>query len=459
MKAVLTESRLLARLAWPILVTQFAYMAIAATDTIMAGRLDTAALAAVGLANAVWVPIATFIGGSLHILLPLVSGHTGAGRTGAAGRDGVQGAWLGVLLGGAAAVLLTSVGPPALARFGVAPDLVATTTEYLRAMAVGMPFYGLWTAARFFCDGHSDTRPAMVTAIAVALLNAPMNLLLMHDDPFGLGPGTGVGLGVAGIGLATVCNLTLGAVVMAARAALSPRYASARLKEALGPPRPAELVRLLRRGAPIGFMFLAEYLAMSIIAVLIGGIGSTALAAHQIAVNVSMTVFMVPMSIAIALSIRVGMAAGAGDPGAGRAALVSGLAVGLGATGLLAVGVLVLAPEVAALYSTAEGVRETAAGLLVLAAAFQVMDAAQSIVAGALRGLGDIVMPFAVIMGAYWLVGLPLGWVLAGPQGVAGWWSGIIVAVAVAAVLMAVRARIKLGSGAAAFAAETAGRQ
>lgn len=429
MTTLLTEWRLLARLAWPILVTQLAYMAMAATDTIMAGRLDATALAAVGLANAVWVPVATLIGGTLHILLPRVAGHLAAGRPGAAGEDGVQAAWLGVLLGGAAALLLTAAGPPVLRAFAVEPGLVAETEAYLYALAPGMPFYGLWTAARFFCDGHSDTRPAMVTAILVAVLNAPMNALFMY----------GFGLGVAGIGLATALNLALGAVLMTGRAVTGARYAAAALAEAPRLPNPRRIAALVGSGGPIGLMFLAEYLAMSVVAVMIGGMGSVALAAHQIALNVSMTIFMVPMSIAMALSIRVGSAIGQGAAEAAARQTTAALVAGVGAVLVLAAAGAVMSEQLAALYTPDHAVRDLAAALLVVAAAFQVADALQAILAGALRGRGDVHVPFAIIMSAYWIVGLPLGWLLAQGAGVAGWWSGIIAAVALAAVLMAGR--------------------
>lgn len=433
MRRLLAEGGLLARLAWPILVTQLAYMAMAATDTIMAGRLDATALAAVGLANAAWVPVATFIGGTLHILLPLIAGHAAAGRTGAAGCDGIQAAWLGVLLGGVAALLLTGAGPSALAAAGVAPELVTATTSYLYALAPGMPFYGLWTAARFFCDGHSDTRPAMATAIVVAVLNAPLNLVFMHSEPFGLG------LGVAGIGLASALSLAIGALLMAARAVSSRRYSAARLGEAPRLPQPAVLGSLLARGGPIGLMFLAEYLAMSAVAVMIGRLGAAALAAHQIALNVSMTVFMVPVSVAMALSIRVGAAASRGDDAAARAQTVAALLLGVGAAGGLALAGAVFSDQVAAAYTADRTVRDAAATLLDAAAFFQVAAALQAIVAGALRGRGDVRVPFAVTVAAYWLVGLPLGWVMSAGAGVAGWWMGITAAVIVAGLLMALR--------------------
>lgn len=430
----------LARLALPIMATQLAYMATAATDSIMAGHLNAQALAAVALAGAMWVPAATFIGGTLHVLLPLIAGHDAARRDGAAGREGVQGAWLGVLMGAAAGVLLAWGAPAALPRLGVAPALVAPTAGYLAMLAPGMPFFGLWTAARFFCDGHSDTRPAMVTAFGIALLNVPLNLLFMADDPFGLGPGTGLGMGVAGIGLSTAVSLSVGAVGMTARACLGRRYARAALSAAPRRPDPAVMIKLLRGGAPIGGLFLAEHAAFAAVAVFVGGLGPVPLAAHQIALNVVITLFMVPMSIAMAVCIRVGMARGREDAGAERAAIRAGLLLGVGLAGVAAAAIGALGSSVAGLYTPDAAVRGLAVELLALAALFLVLDAVQAVLAAALRGRGDVMVPLAILVGAYWLAGLPVGALLAEAGGVKGWWGGLLAAVGTAAALIAFRA-------------------
>lgn len=424
-----SEVRRLIHLALPILVTQLAYMATAATDTVMAGSLGPTALAAVGLGAALWVPVTVFIGGSLYVMIPAIAGHIAARRDAEAGREAVHGAWLGVLLGGVGGLVLWVLAPVGLRHAGVAPEIVEPAVGYLRGVAPGLPFMGLWTAARFFCDGHSDTRPAMLTALCTATLNVPLNYLLMFS----------AGLGVVGTGLSTGLGLVVGAGLMSLRALRARRYARAGLRRARKAIDAAAVAALLRKGVPVGLMFLAEYSALSAVAVLVGGLGAVALAAHQVAFNLTMTLFMIPASLSVAVSIRVGAALGTGDAETARHSLKAGLLVGCGLSAGLA-GLLLLAPEVVAgVYSPDAAVQALAARLFVLAGGFLVFDAVQIIIAGYLRGHGDVRGPMTLMLAAYWLVGMPTGWALSGPYGVIGWWGGLLCAIIVLAAMLAVR--------------------
>ncbi|WP_372013561.1 MATE family efflux transporter [Tistrella mobilis] len=434
---LVAETGVLARLAAPIVVAQLAYMATGATDSIMAGRLGTGALAAVGLGAAIWVPVTTFIGGALYVLLPLIAGHAAAGRDGAGGRDAVQAAWGGIAIGLIGALFLAFGMPQLLPHMGVDPALIDPTAAYLAAVAPGVPLVGLSMAARYFCDGHSDTRPAMVTAIFIALLNVPLNLVLMFDDAFG--PGTGAGLGVVGAGISSAICMATGALILTMRALTAGRYAPARRGPVPLRPDLRAMLGLLRQGLPIGLAFLVEYSMMSTVAVLIGGIGAVALAAHQIAFNVTVVLFMIPVSVSIGVSIRVGGAIGAADPAAARRALAAGLALGCGLAMVTAVLVVLFAPEIAGIYAADDAVVALAVRLLLLAAAFQVIDALQVVLGGALRGRGDVNLPLLMMLGAYWLVGMPVGWQMGATEGAAGWWYGILAGITTIAGLFAWR--------------------
>lgn len=436
----------LARLSAPILVAQFAYMATAATDAVVAGRYDTTALAAIGLGAAVWVPITTFIGGVLYALLPQVAGHDAAGRDGEAGAATVQGAWLGVGIGLIGALLLL-LAPFWLHHLGVKPDLVAPTAVYLAAVAPGLPFVGLSTAARFFCDGHSDTRPAMLVAVFIAVLNLPLDILLT----FGIGAWPGWGL--AGVGAASAICMAIGAALLWWRALSAVRYQQAGLARASLVPRIRALGALLAAGLPIGLAFLVEYSVMSAIAVLIAGTAIVAMAAHQIAFSVVMLLFTVPLSLSIGVSIRVGAAVGTEDVAAARLTLRAGLSLGLGFAAFGGLAMALMSERIAALYSADPAVIALAGRLITIAAVFQLLDAAQIVYGGALRGVGDVLVPLLMIGIAYWLIGMPIGWLgqaglLPGPFAdwlppgdVAGWWVGLVFAISAIALLLALRAR------------------
>ncbi|WP_404383109.1 MATE family efflux transporter [Caenispirillum salinarum] len=419
------------RLALPILVTQLAYMATAATDTFMAGRLDATALAAVGLGAALWVPATTFIGGALYVMLPSVAGHVAARRHAEAGREAVTGAWLGLMLGAVAGFLLWVLAPLGLTWTGVDPLIVEPVSGYVRLVAPGLPFMGLWAAARYFCDGHSDTRPAMLVALFVFVLNIPLNAVLMY----------GAGLGVAGIGLSTGIGFALGGGAMAARALRARRYGRARLRRAPKGFNGRAVAALLVLGAPVGLMFLGEYVALSTVAVLVGGLGAVPLAAHQVAFNLTMTLFMIPASLSVAVSIRVGAAMGRNDEAAAGRDLGAGLMLACGLSACFALLVLLLSDTVARWYTADPAVQALAARLFVVAGLFLVFDAVQIVIAGYLRGRGDVRGPLVLLLASYWLVGMPVGWMLSDGHGVVGWWTGLLCAVVTLAVLMVVRLR------------------
>ena len=184
---------------------------------------------------------------------------------------------------------------------------------------------------------------------------------------------------------------------------------------------------------------LVEYSMMSTVAVLIGGIGAVALAAHQIAFNVTVVLFMIPVSVSIGVSIRVGGAIGAADPVAARRALAAGLMLGCSLALITAMLVVALAPDIARIYTADQVVVALAVRLLLLAAAFQVIDALQVVLGGALRGRGDVNLPLLMMLGAYWAIGMPVGWQMGAAEGAAGWWYGILAGITTIAVLFAWR--------------------
>jgi len=424
-----SELRRLLRLALPILVTQLTYTAMAATDTVMAGRLGPVGLAAVGLGVALGVPVGAFIAGTLTIMTPAIAGHVAARRHGEAGRTAVHGAWLGLLLGALGSLGLWTMAPLGMRHAGVAPEIVEPALGYLRGLTPCLPFMGLWTAARLFCDGHSDTRPAMVTALCVAILNVPLNYLFMYP----------VGLGVAGIGLSSGLGFIVGAAIMTAHALRSRRYGRTRLRRASKRLDLGAVRRLFRNGAPVGLMLLGEYAALTAVAVFVGGLGAVALAAHQVAFNLTMTLFMIPMALSVAVSIRAGAAFATGDEAAAGRALKAGLAIGCGAPVLLVMAVIAVPQGGAALYSPDAAVQALAALLFVPAGGFLLFDAVQIVIAGYLRGRGEVYAPMVLMLAAHWLVGMPVGCLLSGPHGVVGWWGGLLCAVLTLAAPMAAR--------------------
>jgi MATE family multidrug resistance protein len=210
-------------------------------------------------------------------------------------------------------------------------------------------------------------------------------------------------------------------------------------------PHGPKLRSLLQLGLPIGITYFAETSAFGLIAFLIARFGSTEIAAHQIALNFTSLVFMVPLSLGVAVLTRVGHSLGAGDALAARFRAWVGVWAGLGFAAVSALTMAVFNHQIAALYTTDVGVASVAAHLLFIAAIFQLSDSAQVVTSSAIRGYKITRSPMLVQLTAFWVVSLPLGYVwgiapsgfFASPQhpmGAAGFWWALVVGLTVGAL-------------------------
>ena len=210
-------------------------------------------------------------------------------------------------------------------------------------------------------------------------------------------------------------------------------------------------------GVPIGVAIFIEGSLFSVAALLIGSLGTEIVAGHQVAINFAALTFMVPLGISMAMTVRVGFAAGRGDVGAARFAAFVGAGLALTSQSISAAVMLLVPRQVASIYTADPAVVAMAVKLLFLAAFFQISDGVQVSAAGALRGLKDTRVPMVITVVAYWLVGMPVGWYLGFRRGLGaeGMWIGLIAGLTVAALLLAVRffrltaGRIRLGPSAA----------
>jgi MATE family multidrug resistance protein len=234
---------------------------------------------------------------------------------------------------------------------------------------------------------------------------------------------------------------------MACYLARSPRFAAMRLFERFERPHRGPIRELLRIGLPMGVSVFMEGGLFVATLLVIGRMGAVPVAAHQIAINVASTCFMVPLGVAMATTVRVGHAAGARDPAALRGAAAAGFAIVLFTQAVSASVMLAGGPAIARLYTGDPAIASLAATLLVYAAAFQFPDGIQVVGAGALRGLKDTRVPMAITVFAYWGLGMPLGWWLGVTmgRGAPGMWYGLILGLAAAAVLLPARLARLLG--------------
>ena len=434
----LDEVKALLALAGPIIVAQLANTAMGFVDALMAGRVGPRDLAAVALGNSIWIPVLLLMNGILMATTAKVARKVGAGTYALIGPLVRQALWLGLAIGLLATALLMSA-EPVLVLMQVEDSLRATTMGYLQAIALGFPALALYQVLRGFSDGLGSTRPSMVIGIVGLLLNIPANYVLIYGK-FGL-----PALGGVGCGWATALVMYFMFVAMLWWVHWAPAYRSSRLFEHLELPHWPAIRELLAIGLPIGVAIFAEASIFSVIALLIGSLGASVVAGHQVALNFSSMVFMIPYSLAMAATVRVGQALGRGAPRDARFSAGVAMATALAYACCSASLIVLLRGDIARLYTPDAEVVAVAGALLVYSALFQFSDAIQVTAAGALRGYQDTRATMLITLLAYWGIGLPIGYGLGlsdmfgSPSGPAGLWQGLVVGLSCAALLLGVR--------------------
>ena len=434
---VTTELKKLTGLALPLVVTQLAQMGLGVLDTIMAGRVSAVELAGVALGGVIFWPVLMLIAGIVMAITPTVSQLHGGGRVREAGAVVRQALWIALFCGLTMIILLYNLEP--MYHFvGVDPLAIPVTMAYVKAVSWGvLPVLGYFVL-RYLCEGTSWTTPAMLIAGSAFLLKIPLNYWFIYGG-MGLPAMGGEGCGWATSVVMAYEFIAIICVVQFSRVKITKVFAEFSWPDAI------EIKRLVWLGLPIGLSTFAEFSIFSAVTLLIGRLGVETVAANQIVNNVSGLVFMIPLGLGMATSIRVGYNVGAGDYVAARR---SGLvAVGTGFVfALFAVSSLLLGGEfIVSLYSTEASVVELATGLILIVALFQLSDDLQVIGMGALRGYKDTRAPFLIALICYWVVGFPVAWILgfgyfeALDLGVYGYWIGMATGLTCAAILLLYR--------------------
>jgi MATE family multidrug resistance protein len=326
-----------------------------------------------------------------------------------------------------------------LTQMNVDPGLIEPAMGYLRGVAFGFPAVALYHVLRCFSDGLGHTRPSMVIGLCGLALNIPLNYILIYGKlgmPAMGGVGCGWATGLVMIGM-FLCMLWW--------VKWAPFYKPSKVFSGFEWPQWPVLKRLLSVGLPIGIAVFAESSIFAVIALLIGGLGATVVAGHQIALNFSSMVFMIPYSLGMAATVRVGQALGRGEPREARFAAGVSMAAALGYACLSASLMLLLREQIAQIYTPDRAVIAVATTLLVYSALFQFSDAIQVTAAGALRGYQDTRVTMILTLFAYWGIGLPVGYILGltdwfgEPSGPSGLWQGLVVGLTCAGGMLAVR--------------------
>lgn len=431
------ESRHILALAIPILIAELSQAAMGFTDTLMAARYGAEDLAAVALGSGIWLPVVISLGGLLMATTPMVANHAGSDQLHRTRLIFHQGLLIALLAGAAAWLLLRNMAP-ILDLMQVTGSLKDKTLSYLDALSWGIPGMMLYQGARSYSEGLGKTQPLMKIALFALLCNIPLNYLLIYGK-LGFPELGGVGCGWATSIVMWIMALTTGCYLHYSR------HFRSLFLITLPRPRAKYFFTILKIGVPIGFTLLIEVSMFTVIALLIARLGENVIAAHQITLSFTGMLFMIPLSISMALTIRIGQFIGRRDLVSARITARNGYAI-VGITSVISCSLIVLlSVQIASLYSGDSTIIQLASSLLLIAAVFQIPDAIQVASAGILRGHKDTAVPLMIVFTAYWLIGLPLGYalgltdIIVPATGARGFWLGMIAGLSVGAILLLLR--------------------
>ncbi len=430
----------LIKLSTPVLIASVAQTGMGFVDTVMAGSVSATDMAAVAIAASVWLPSVLFGVGLLMALVPVVAQLNGSGKSQKVPFEIHQGIYLALLTSLPIMTILYNAGF-IIAAMDVEPLLFEKTQGYLHAVMWAVPAFLLFQALRSFCEGLSLTIPAMIIGFIGLAANIPLNWMFVYGE---LGAPS---LGGVGCGVATAIVYWLMFISMVIYTLVAPKLRRVNLYQAWSKPQKKEIYRLFKLGLPVALSIFFEVTLFAAVALLVSPLGSTVVAAHQVAINFSSLIFMVPMSIAVGVSIRVGRKVGEKDLDGAKVASYSGLAFGLFMACITAILTVIFRQDITYLYSDNQAVVELAMSLMLFAAIYQCTDSIQVVASGALRGYKDMNAIFKCTFVSYWIIGLPSGYILAmtdwiiEPIGVYGFWIGFIGGLSTAAILLGLRLR------------------
>jgi MATE family multidrug resistance protein len=436
-----SEARAMAKLAWPIVLTQLAQMAVITTDVIMLGAYSKEALAASALSLPLFYGVWLLGLGQAMAVSPMVAHIVGARQRDRAGvRACVRMGLWSVILVTPLCLTLLAYSSDVLIALGEPQDLALSAGPYVQILSVGIPFSLAFNVLRSFSTALGHTRAPLVVGVLTVLFNAVADYALIFGH-FGAPR-----LGLVGAGIASTASYFVTFAAMLGFVYASRELRAYRILRRFGRPVWPKLTEVFRLGVPIGLAIIFEAMFFNAGALIIGHFGAAQLAAHSIALNIPSVTFMVPLGIATAATVRIGLAMGARDMTGVRRAGLTALAMSAGFM-IFAGAVLALFPrEIAGLY-VAAGAPENADVLryaqifLLVAAAFQLLDGLQVTAALSLRGMKDAAVPMWIAGGCYWLVGFPAAAALAywaGLEGL-GVWLAFALALLCAAVLLLLR--------------------
>jgi len=414
----------------PIFITQLGMFSMNFFDTTMSGHYSSNDLAGVAIGSSLWVPISTGLTGILISITPIVSQLIGAKQQKDVSQTVIQGLYVAVIM----AVCIIVIGflalEPLLNRMSLDPNVEKVAFEYLSALSFGIIPLFMYNAIRAFIDALGKTRVSMFITLSALPINIVLNYLLIF------GKAGFPELGGVGTGYATTITywvLLLIAILIVHKEMPFSSYSIFRGSYQI---IKSKIIEILKIGVPIGLSIFFETSIFSAVTLFMSEFDTITIASHQVAMNFASLLYMIPLSIAMTLTILVGFEIGAKRYQDAKQYSLLGIGVAILMACICGIIILAFRTEVAGLYSKDPEVIQLSVHFLLFALFFQLSDAIQAPIQGALRGYKDVNTTFYMSFLSYWIIGLPFGFLLAkytelGPY---GYWIGLIVGLAVGAL-------------------------
>ncbi|MBP1947385.1 MATE family efflux transporter [Virgibacillus litoralis] len=416
----------------PILITQISMYLMNFFDTVMSGQAGAADLAGVAIGSSLWVPIFTGVNGILLAITPIIAQLTGAKSEGEISKKIQQGIYLAIALALIIVVLGVFVLNPILNSMDLESQVRHTAKYYLIALSTGIVPLFIFNTLRSFIDALGQTRISMI----IILISLPLNIFFNYIFIFGkLGVPAfgGIGSGIAtAITYWLVCVIAIGIIHK-----IQPFRSYGILINWVSPSLKAWWEQLTI-GIPIGFAIFFETSIFSAVTLLMSVYSTYTIAAHQAAINFATMLYMIPLSVGIALTIAIGFEVGAKRYDHARTYGYIGISGGIFIAAFAGLVLYVFNGMVAALYNSNPEVIKLTKQFIYYAIFFQLADAFGAPIQGALRGYKDVNMTLIMAFVSYWVIGLPSGWLLANYTALEpfGYWVGIIIGLSVGAVTL-----------------------
>jgi MATE family multidrug resistance protein len=423
-------------LAIPVVISQLGHTLVHTADSVIVGQFaGTIPLAAVSLVNSTFMVIMVIGIGISYGLTPLIAQEDGKGNKIECSKLLINSLLLNAVFGILLFAILYFGSVFFLDHINQPPAVVEQAKPYLNLLGISIIPLMIFLTFKQFAEGLGFTKQAMKISIWGNIGNIIIGVILVKGL-LGFEP-----MGVKGVGYSTLIDRMVMAIVMVIYVFRSKYFKNHLRNFSIKSISRIRMKRIFKLGAPTAMQYTFEVGAFSAAAILIGTIGVVEQAAHQIAINLAAATYMMASGISAAATIKTGNNYGKNNYSSLRLSAISSYHVVLifmGITALIFVGLNKYLPYI---FSTDEAVIHIAAGLLLIAAVFQLFDGAQVVGLGILRGMGDVNIPTFITFTAYWLIGLPIGYLLGIKYnfGAEGIWFGLTFGLLTASILLFIR--------------------